>query len=528
MEARDAPDVQSPESPDFRPRLRRWIEWADARLGRPAHGYWLTRFALLRALGFIYFIAFLSATQQLVPLIGVHGVTPAGDYLAHLSAAGHGSSDVPTLFWLTSSDTALLVVAWLGTALSLAVLCGVTNAPVMAALWILYTSIVNVGQVWYGYGWELMVLEAGFLAIFLCPLGGLRPLPQRMPPSRVVMWLYRWMVFRVMFGAGLIKLRGDACWRELTCLDYHYETQPVPSPLSWYWHHAPEWVLRAGVAGNHVVELIVPWLIFGPRRVRHVAAVILISFQVLLILSGNLSFLNWLTIAICLACFDDGALGRLFPRRVRERVARLHRRVRPSPAQRLTVLGLAAVVAVLSIQPALNLLSSNQSMNRAYDRFSVVNTYGAFGSVGDARYQAIIQGTDDSSPDGAHWKSYVLPCQPGPVDRRPCLITPYHLRLDWQIWFAGQSTLRRNPWLASLVYQLLRGDDDVTGLFAVDPFPDRPPRFVRVVRYRYRFTDPGQPGWWVREPAGEIMRPVSADDPGLLDFLRDYDLPVGD
>ncbi len=356
MEARDAPDVQSLEAPDFRPRLRRWIEWADERIGHPAHGYWLTRFALLRALGFIYFIAFLSATQQLVPLIGAHGITPAGDYLARLSAAGHGAADVPSLFWITSSDTALLVVAWLGAALSLAVLCGVTNAPVMAALWILYTSIVNVGQVWYGYGWELMVLEAGFLAIFLCPLGSLRPLPHESPPSRVVMWLYRWMLFRVMFGAGLIKLRGDSCWRDLTCLDYHYETQPVPGPLSWYWHHAPEWVHRAGVVGNHAAELVVPWLIFGPRRVRHIAAAILIGFQVLLILSGNLSFLNWLTIAICLACFDDGAIGRLFPRRVRAMVARLHQGVRQSTAQRLVVLGLAAVIAVLSIEPALNLV----------------------------------------------------------------------------------------------------------------------------------------------------------------------------
>src|SRR6266511_2368269 len=272
------------------------------------NSYWLTRFVILRLLGFVYAVAFLIAAQQLVPLVGEHGLTPANHFLgviqAQLGSRTAGMLRVPTLFWFGISDNALSIFSWVGFGLSLVVLGGYANAILLAALWAMYMSFVHIGQIWYGYGWEIQLLETGFLSIFLCPLLDGRPFPKCRPPILVI-WLFRWLGFRIMIGAGLIKLRGDPCWRDLTCLLYHYETQPIPNPLSYYLHQLPAWFHALEVLLNHFVELMLAWTVFAPRRVRHAGGVLLVAFQVLLILSGNLSFLNWLTIAVCVSCFDD-------------------------------------------------------------------------------------------------------------------------------------------------------------------------------------------------------------------------------
>jgi hypothetical protein len=218
------------------------------------NSYWLTRFVILRLLGFVYAVAFLVAAQQLVPLIGEHGLTPATHFLtsmqAQLGSRSAGMLRVPTLFWFGISDHALLIFAWFGFGLSLIVLAGYANAILLAILWAMYMSIVHVGQIWYGYGWEIQLLETGFLSIFLCPLIDGRPFPKCRPPLLVI-WLFRWLGFRIMIGAGLIKLRGDPCWRDLTCLYYHYETQPIPNPLSRYLHFAPHWFHQFETAWNY-------------------------------------------------------------------------------------------------------------------------------------------------------------------------------------------------------------------------------------------------------------------------------------
>ena len=245
--------------------------------------YRLTRFVILRFVGFIYAIAFLVAANQLVPLIGARGLTPAWAFLDQLHAyfgSRHAAMlRVPTLFWFGVSDGGLSVFAWIGFGLSLVVLAGYANAILMTVLWAMYMSIVHIGQIWYGYGWETQLLETGFLSIFLCPLLDPRPFPKR-PPPLLVIWLFRWLGFRIMIGSGLIKLRGDECWRDLTCLFYHYETQPIPSPISRYLHFSPHWLLKFEVAWNHFVELIVPWFSFGPRIARHIAGVLLVTFQI--------------------------------------------------------------------------------------------------------------------------------------------------------------------------------------------------------------------------------------------------------
>src|SRR6266540_1461192 len=284
------------------------------KLFAAGNSYWLTRFVILRLLGFVYAVAFLVAEKQLVPLIGEHGLTPANNFLENvqtqLGSRTAGMLRLPTLFWFGTSDNALSIFSWIGFGLSLVVLSGYANAILLAVLWAMYISIVHIGQIWYGYGWEIQLLETGFLSIFLCPLFDGRPFPKCRPPILVI-WLFRWLGFRIMIGAGLIKLRGDPCWRDLTCLYYHYETQPIPSPVSRYLHFAPLWFHKFEAAWNHFIELVVPWFSFGPRHARHVAGVLLVTFQIFLIISGNLSFLNYLTIIPFLACFvDSGCLSK--------------------------------------------------------------------------------------------------------------------------------------------------------------------------------------------------------------------------
>jgi hypothetical protein len=492
--------------------------------------YELTRFAVLRFLALVQLFAFLSLAQQLGPLLGSDGLLPAGQWLEEVKAQLGGDSylRVPTLFWLGHSDASLHVLAWVGVLLSAAALLGATNAALQLAIWALYMSFVHVGQTFYGYGWELQLLETTFLAVFLCPLRSLGPFPKTRVPV-VVIWLLRWLIFRIMLGAALIKLRNDPCWRDLTCLDFHFETQPNPSPLSWTFHHAPHGVHAAGVLFNHVVELVVPFFAFGFRRVRHVAGVLLVFFQLTLIASGNLSFLNWLTVVPALACFDDTAFARLLPSRIRASALERFRALRASSWEVGASIALACVVAVLSVPVVVNLLSSRQAMNTSFEPFELVNTYGAFGSVDRERYEVILEGTSDRTlSSSTHWLEYELPCMPGDPRRRPCLVGPYHYRLDWQMWFAGNYAARgeaieREPWLVHLVWKLLRGDPTPRSLLASDPFPRDPPAWVRAGIWRYRFSKGETDAWWVRERVGECLAPISRHDPELRAYVRGSD-----
>jgi len=489
--------------------------------------YWLTRFVILRLLGFVYFIAFLCLARQVLPLVGQDGLLPAHSFLqaveAHAGSRLGAFIELPSLFWFGISDRSLVVLAWIGTALSLAVLLGYANALLMAVLWALYMSFVHVGQDWYGYGWEIQLLETGFLAIFLCPLLDGRPFP-RLPPPTFVIWLFRWLTFRIMVGAGLIKMRGDSCWRDLTCLYYHYETQPIPNPFSRALHFAPHWFLKLGALWNHFIELVVPWFGFWPRTARHIAGVLLASFQVMLILTGNLSFLNYLTIVPILACFDDSFLRRVLPKWLVNRAAAASETARPSAAQNTAVLVLVVLIVTLSVFPTLNMLSGSQLMNASFDPLHLVNTYGAFGSVGRERDEIIFEGTDDAVlTDKTQWKEYEFPCKPGDPYRRPCFIAPYQPRLDWQIWFAAMSTWQEYPWTLHFVWKLLHNDPGTLSLLANNPFPKSPPRTIRAELYRYQFAPPGDPSgaWWKRERIGAWLPPLSVDDERLRQLLAE-------
>jgi len=496
------------------------------KLFHGGNSYWLTRFVILRLLGFVYAVAFLIAAQQLVPLVGEHGLTPANHFFervqAHFGSRPASALQLPSLFWFGFSDQGLSIFAWVGFGLSLVVLGGYANAILLAILWSMYMSIIHVGQIWYGYGWETQLLETGFLSIFLCPLLDGRPFPKCRPPLLVI-WLFRWLGFRIMIGAGLIKLRGDPCWRDLTCLYYHYETQPIPSPISRYLHFAPHWFHKFGTAWNHFIELIVPWFSFGPRHARHVAGILLVSFQIVLIISGNLSFLNYVTIIPFLACFDDTFLRRCLPRLIVKHAERAAQESEPSRINNTIAIGLSLLVAYLSIAPVANLISERQMMNTSFDRLSLVNTYGAFGAVGKERDEIIFEGTDDAIITGdTQWKEYEFKAKPGDPNRRPPFVAPYQPRIDWQIWFAAMEEPGNEPWIFPLFWKLLENDPATLGLFAGNPFPEGPPKFIRARLFRYQFESLKRPGgrWWKREEIGDWLPPLSRDDSRLRQALK--------
>ena len=465
-----------------------------------ADDYWLARLVFQRALAVIYLVAFLVTLRQFRPLLGDRGLLPVPNVLAAVTFR-----QAPSLFHWKYSDALLRGVSWLGMMLSLALVVGIGDilpTPVAmlawAVLWWLYLSIVNVGQTFYAFGWESLLCETGFLAIFLGNA-------QVAPPITLVI-LLRWLVFRVEFGAGLIKMRGDPCWRDLTCLYYHHETQPMPNPLSWYFHHLPKALHRAEVLGNHFAQLVVPIFLFAPQPLASIAGVIVIGTQGWLVLSGNFAWLNVITMTIAVASLDDATLGHVLP------VA--HAPVGLPAWFVAPVLAVTALILFLSYRPARNLLSRRQLMNYSFDPFHVVGAYGAFGSVTKERDEVVVEGTEDPViTSQTRWLEYEFKGKPTDLARRPAQFAPYHLRLDWLMWFAAMSSPMYHEWFVPFVAKLLEADRPTLGLLARDPFGGRRPRFVRARLFRYRFTTPRERqetrAWWQRELVGDYLPPVS-------------------
>ena len=488
--------------------------------------YFLTRFVLLRILGFVYFFAFLSLALQVIPLMGQNGLLPANNFLAtfRLDNSLGAFFRFPTIFWFNVTDPFLLLLAWLGVILSLIVLIGFANAPIMFLLWIIYMSFVNIGQVFYSYGWEIQLIETGFLAIFLCPLWDPRPFPRYKPPKQVI-WLFRWLAFRIYLGAGLIKIRGDPCWRDLTCLYYHYGTQPIPNPLSPYFHFMPKFFHRNGVLLNHLAEIIAPFFVFWPGILRNIAGIIMVSFQFILILSGNLSFLNWLTIVPVIACFDDSFFKKILPKWIVKKSEFAHEKQKTYRWQPYISWSLAILIAMFSIPVVQNLLSPHQYMNTSFTRIPLVNTYGAFGSIGKERYELILEGTQDESiTEKTLWKEYEFKAKPGNIYRNLPIIAPYQPRIDWQIWFAAMERPEQNPWLIHMIWKLLDNDKNTLSLIANNPFPDRPPKYIRVEFYKYQFAEPGnyERTVWKRTYVGEWLQPLSRENLQLQNYIKAY------
>ncbi|MEV5651146.1 lipase maturation factor family protein [Nocardia sp. NPDC052254] len=472
------------------------MQWFDAP------GYWFAREVFQRGLAVVYLVAFAGAGRQFRALIGASGMLPVPRFLARVPVR-----QSPSIFHLYYSDRFFAVLAWFGAALAVALAAGVGDrVPLWAAMllwllaWALYLSIVNVGQVWYAFGWESLLLETGFLAVFL---GN-----DRTAPPILVLWLARWLLFRVEFGAGLVKLRGDPCWRDLTCLYYHHETQPMPGPLSRLFHLLPRPVHRVEVAANHVAQLVVPFALFTPQPIASAAAGVIVVTQLWLILSGNFAWLNWLTILLAATAIDARTAGTALPLPARPDMPGA------PPWFIAAVLAFTVMVVVLSYRPIRNLASSHQRMNASFDHYHLVNTYGAFGRIERTRFELVVEGTRDPDPgDGTRWQEYEFKGKPGDPHRIPRQWAPWHLRLDWMMWFAAIAPAYARPWLGPFLQRLLTNDPPTLRLLRHNPFPDTPPTHVRVRHYLYRFSTRKEfrrdHTRWHRVPLGEYVPPIS-------------------
>jgi predicted DCC family thiol-disulfide oxidoreductase YuxK len=462
----------------------------------------------LRLLGLIYFIAFLSLGVQSKGLIGSHGILPVGDFL-HAVREYYGAArfwNVPTVLWFSSSDAALRAV-WVGGAcLSALLFLGIEWRALRFALFALYLSLDVAGQVFMTYQWDALLLEAGFLAIFL-------------GSSPTVVRLFRWLLFRLMFLSGSVKLlSGDPAWRGFTALPVHYETQPLPTPLAWYFYQAPGWFQRFSIGFVFFVELLIPFFVLAPRRIRVIAAWCIILLQVLIGLTGNYAFFNLLTIALCLFLLDDSQLSRIIPGNVMPRICSWFHESRYAAWRRRPIAALAAFILLVSGYQMAREFSGlswmpADAITNAIAPFEIIHTYGLFAVMTTTRPEIIIEGSNDAQ----NWQPYEFKYKMGDLGRRPRWVAPHQPRLDWQMWFAALGNYRSDPWILQFMLRLLEGSPDVLRLMQADPFHGAPPRYIRATTWLYRFTTPAERkatgDWWKREPQGVYVPPVSLRGP---------------
>ncbi|MCH8156882.1 MAG: lipase maturation factor family protein, partial [Nitrospinae bacterium] len=423
---------------------------------------------------------------------------------------------IPTLFWIDAGDSSLHGACLAGVVLSVVLIAGYAPVPVLFLLWLLYLSLLNVAQVFLSFQWDTLLLEVGFLAIFLAPLKLHPRLNTEPPPSKFVLWLYRFLLFRLIFASGVMKwLSGDEAWRSMTALQFHYETQPLPTWIGWYAHQLPDAFHTFSVACVFFLQWVVPFFIFLPRR-RHIACALLVGFQFLILLTGNYCFFNWMTIGLCLLLLDDTFWRRVLPVRcvsgftvsgVREKEFFV----------KGWIAGLAGILILfLSVTFYLvPMLSRNfdppalaRDLFSGVQPFRIVNRYGLFAVMTTSRPEIIVEGSED----GRDWRAYEFKWKPGNLTRAPAFVAPHQPRLDWQMWFAALGNYERNPWFVRFVARLLEGSEPVLKLLAHNPFPDKPPRFIRAILYDYRFTNFAEwekdTSFWKRKESGLYLPPV--------------------
>ncbi|MGU3646800.1 lipase maturation factor family protein [Microbacterium sp. C23T] len=479
------------------------------------------RQVLQRGVAALFVVAFASSLNQFRPLLGEHGLLPAPELLEWVRTSKRGARMLrPTLFrFLGYTDRRLVTLCGAGIVIAATLVVGLPQlgppwVPMLCflALWLGYMSITSIGQTFYGFGWEMLLLEAGFLAAFLGS--------DDQPPPVVVIVLFWWLVFRLEFGAGMIKIRGGREWRDLTALTYHHETQPMPGPLSRQAHLLPRWFHKGEVLGNHFAQLVVPWFLFAPlvglfvpgpvpAIVGAVAAAIVIATQAWLVVTGNFAWLNWMTIVLAFSAIGLPGIGSEQGRAASSAPGMFD----AIPVYWLVITcAIGVLYLVISWWPLQNLFARRQLMNASFNRWQLANAYGAFGTVTKERIEIVVEGTMDDDPDTATWHEYGFKGKPGDVHRIPRQFAPYHLRLDWLMWFLplGRSL---DDWFTAFLVRLLEADAATLRLLAHDPFAGEKPRWVRAVSYRYRFTTRAEfresHARWKRDRRRPVMGPAS-------------------
>lgn len=468
-----------------------------------ATGHLLAGWLFVKGLALVYAAAFLSLAVQIEGLAGPDGILPFGRLLdAALREAGPSALlRLPTLFWLGSSGAALQGVAIAGAVLALVLLLGrVRPRPALAGLFVLYLSLYHAGQIFTAFQWDYLLLESGFLAIFLGDA-----------PVRLIVLLYDWLLFRLRFQSGWFKLAsGDPSWRHFTALDYYFETQPLPHVGSWYAHQLPHRLLEAGVGFTLFAELIVPFFIFLPRPFRLFAAITTILAQLLIIATSNHNFINLLTILLCLFVLDDRAILRVLPGQARQWAERRAQPHRPGPMASWLTGAAAALLLALSCgtmaaaQARRPLPRALAAFNQIAPAFGIGNLFHLFPTMQTERQELRVFG----STDGLTWEPYEFRYKPDALDRPPRLIVPHQPRLDWMMWFLPPQWPDTGYWFAPFLESLQQNRPAVTHLLRHNPFEGRsPPLLLRVLVYRYRFTTwqerAGSGNWWKAEYLGE-------------------------
>jgi hypothetical protein len=468
---------------DFFYHVTKWTFGLDIQPARFARTAWI----FVRLLAVVYGIAFASLAVQVRGLMGEKGILPLWKFLSAPSFAK--CWEYPSIFWINPSDGILEACCWAGVAVAAIVLMGWFERTGLAVLFVLYLSFVSAGQDFLSFQWDSLLLEAGFLAIFL-------------KNSRIVIWLFRWLLFRLMLSSGAVKLlSGDKTWRDLSALRYHFWTQPLPNPVAWYAAQAPDWLLKVSTGAVLAVELLVPFLIFAPRLWRMFGAWCLLGLQAAIFLTGNFAFFNLLTAALCVLLFEDRDFERWLKPLPTEHAGSMARRVAQALAAAVVTLGLLRGVETFS--------GHSLGVVSAVAPLQIVNSYGLFAAMTTTRPEIILEG----SRDGRTWTPYAFRAKPGNLGEAPRWVAPYQPRLDWQMWFAALGEYRENPWIVSLAMRLLEGSADVEGLLESDPFESGSPQYIRAELFEYRFTTAEERAatgnWWHAEAKGMYLPPLS-------------------
>jgi lipase maturation factor 1 len=474
-----------------------------------ARATWL----FLRLLGLVYLAAFWSAGTQILGLVGHNGILPADQYMQALTAIkGLNRFWIfPTLTWISASDAMLRFLCIGGVVLSSLLIAGILSTPALILLWVFYLSLSVVGQEFLSYQWDTLLLETGFLAIFLAPLTVRERRRELIEPPRIVVWLFLWLLFRLMVGSGVVKLAsGDPTWHNLTALSYHFETQPIPTPLAWYAHRLPLWFLKLSTALVFAIEIGAPYLILATRRWRVLAFTLLTGLQLLIALTGNYAFFNVLSMALCVFLLDDTTLGAWTRLGISTRpVTRLRRIISIIVAVVIIPLSTTAFAGSLGI--ALPIAPIVNPVMDVVASFRSVNAYGLFAVMTTTRPEIVLEGSDD----GTTWMEYEFKYKAGDLHRRPPWAAPHQPRVDWQMWFAALGRFEGERWLQNLCERILENDTEVLSLLERNPFQRRAPQYLRAVLYRYRFADAGAHGrdgvWWTRDRIGDYSPVLSLE-----------------